>query len=187
MESYKNLYIEDLENEIWDDCGFGYFISNLGRVKSKKKGKWGNNPEVIKKQRLDIGGYLVITLNINRLRKHTKVHRLMAKAFIPNPDNKRTVNHINGIRNDNRLENLEWATHSEQNIHSFRVLKRKHHCTGKFGSNSHLAKPIFCITNNKRYGSIEDAANELKVFGSNINKVCKGIYNHTGGYVFRFI
>tara|TARA_R110002126_G_scaffold255862_1_gene398890 strand:+ start:439 stop:915 length:477 start_codon:yes stop_codon:yes gene_type:complete len=64
-------------------------------------------------------GYMQVALYKNGKRKMFKVHRLLAIAFIPNPENKRCVDHINGIRDDNRLENLRWVTHSE-NMYGFR-------------------------------------------------------------------
>lgn len=64
---------------------------------------------------LDKDGYAIINLK----QKHRKVHRLIAITFIPNPDNKPEVNHINGIRNDNRIENLQWVTRTENNRHSW--------------------------------------------------------------------
>jgi hypothetical protein len=68
-------------------------------------------------------GYPMVDIHEFNSNKHYTVHRLLAKAFIPNPENKATVNHINGNRADNRLENLEWNTQHENNMHKCRVLK----------------------------------------------------------------
>lgn len=81
-----------------------------------------------------INGYEQVGLSVNGIYKDIKVHRAVALAFLPNPDNKPQVNHKNGIRNDNRLENLEWVTCSENHRHAFDVL-------GKKASKAMLGKP----------------------------------------------
>lgn len=72
------------------------------------------------KQTYDRYGYLAITVSHQSQRKTYKVHRLVACTFIPNPENKPTVNHINGNKDDNRVENLEWATQYEQTAHAIK-------------------------------------------------------------------
>jgi hypothetical protein len=116
--------------EIWKDIkGFEaiYQISNLGRVKSLKRSithsYWGkvNLSERIKKAFIDRCGYYSVMLHKESVKKSFSVHRLVALAFIPNENKKLDVNHKNGIKTDNRLENLEWMTRSENVIHSLKT------------------------------------------------------------------
>lgn len=102
--------------EIWRDIvGYeGYQVSNCGRVRSFKSGE----PRILKP--IDNGGsYLIVNLYRDGKGKIQLVHRLVAAAFIPNPESKSEINHINGIKNDNRAENLEWSTHSENQCHAY--------------------------------------------------------------------
>lgn len=110
--------------EIWKPViGFNYYlISNLGRVKrlAKKGSGFYVSVEVIMKIFKCKEGYMVLGMtNSNGRRVNKSIHRLLAENFIPNPENKRCVNHKNGIRDDNRLDNLEWMTHSENSKHGY--------------------------------------------------------------------
>jgi hypothetical protein len=115
--------------EIWKDVvGYEglYQVSNLGRIKSLEKKRIGlkdqkirTYKELILKQKMNIYGYFEVSLYSNNVSKHFKSHRIICEAFLPNLENKRQVNHKNGIKSDNRLENLEWATSSENTKHSF--------------------------------------------------------------------
>jgi hypothetical protein len=113
---------------IWKDiAGYEglYMVSNLGAVKSLEK-MWVTNkslrkkPETIMKQAKDSSGYYQVWFSKNGIKKIMLVHRLVASAFLENTLQKKDVNHINGIKTDNRIENLEWATRSENVSHAYK-------------------------------------------------------------------
>lgn len=123
----KQEKIKEVWGENWKDViGYEnlYQVSNLGRIKSlPKKVSNGNGTfitqEKILKPYLDKSGYHTVNLYLNKKKKLHKIHRLVGIAFIDNPDNKPAINHKNSIRTDNRVENLEWVTFSENNQHAF--------------------------------------------------------------------
>ena len=117
-------------------------------------------------------GYLVATLYNGRKKNRTGAHRLVAMAFIPNPENKPQVNHINGDRADNRPENLEWVTCSENNLHRRRVLH---------GGGGREKRPVRCLDTDTVYQSITEAA---EATGAGLEKIllcCQGKRNRTHG------
>ena len=112
--------------EIWKDIeGFEglYQISNLGRVKSlgrykKHYSKLVYVPECIRKPGIDKDGYEILPLNKKGNKITQKVHRLVAQAFIPNPDNKNEIDHIDCNKRNNKVTNLRWVTRKENVRHS---------------------------------------------------------------------
>ena len=101
--------------EIWKviDGAPQYLISSFGRVKSLKR-----KEEKILSER-KVNGYKVVGINFGKKRKQVKVHRLVAIAFIPNPEQKDQINHIDGNKQNNNVTNLEWCTRQENMKHAF--------------------------------------------------------------------
>lgn len=151
-----------MKEEIWKDIeGYEglYQVSNLGRVKRMRFINKNTNieKERIKSQKIRKDGYLEVALYKNGKGKYIQVHRLVAKSFIPNPKKLPQVNHRNGIKTDNRVENLEWVTPKENIVHAISTGLRKQFKTsnhnGENNPNSKLSKnEVLDIINNKSNG-----------------------------------
>ena len=169
--------VENLDGEEWKDIrGYGgdYQISNFGRVKSFKQGK-----VIILKPNFS-NGYLRIKLLKSGERMYFSVHRLVAKAFIPNHSNKPEVNHIDGQKLNNYVGNLEWCTSSENRVHSYRLE------LNKSGGEHYLAKmtneQAIYIRNNPDNLAIGDLAKKFNVNKTTISFIQIGkSYKNAGG------
>lgn len=174
--------------EIWKDIeGYEglYQISSLGKIKNKE-GK-------ILKTRKDTGGYLLINLFKNKKNKTFRVHRLVANAFILNPENKMEVDHIDTNKENNNVKNLKWVTSKENSNNKLTLKHFSESQKGKVTSEDTKNKlrkintiPIYCKELNKVFFSIRECARELSLDPSAIAKVCKGKYKQTGGYHFQY-
>ena len=160
--------------ETWRDIpGYEgrYQVSDMGRVKSlarvvtRRDSKTLQWPERTMTLTKSDRGYLYVCLCRDTHETSHLVHRLVAHAFLPNPDNKPEVNHINGIKSDNRMSNLEWVTASENARHSRRVL-------GNGGGKP--PRPVVCLDTGIVYPSVHDAARNICVNYTSILDVCKG-------------
>lgn len=153
--------------EVWRDVpGYAgrYQASSQGRIRSRERG--------LLSPFLSRDGYLVVTVRKEGRRYGTGVHRLIAAAFIPNPENKPQINHKNGNRVDNNPENLEWVTCSENNLHRRRVLN---------GGGGRAKRPVRCLDTGLVYPSITEAA---EATGAGLEKIllcCQGKRNSTHG------
>lgn len=165
--------------EVWKDIpGYEgrYQVSNLGNVKSLNY-RNSKQPKLLKPMEYKIG-YAAVNLN----RKWRKVHRLVAEAFVPNPSNKREVNHINGNNLDNRAENLEWVTPSENVQHAWNAGLQKMTEERK----EKISKMVVCVETGIEYYGMQDAMNKTNIHRRNINACCLGKRSTAGGYHWRY-
>lgn len=160
-----------------------YEVSNYGEIRHIATG-------YIKSQRKDLFGYMVVALSVtNKKVKLVKVHRLVAKAFIPNPEDKPQVNHIDGDKTNNYVENLEWATAKENIQHCYKVLGYKGSFFGKLGKENPQAKIVLQIKNNQiiaEFYGLREAAESVNKGCSHIGECCLGQRKSAYGYKWKY-
>ena len=154
-----------------------YAVSNLGNIKNTKSGQ-------VLGPGVSGNGYKQVSLKMKASNKFEKryVHRLVATYWIPNPENKREVNHKNLDRTDNRVENLEWITSSENQKHKYETRNYK-------TSNRKVAQLDLDGNILEVYNSVIEAARAMGSSRQGIDKVCKGTYDRktAHGYKWKYL
>lgn len=167
--------------EIWKDIeeyeGI-YQVSNLGRVKRVDTDSILKGFKITK-------GYVGVRLSKNGIVSNKRIHRLVAQAFIPNPESKPQVNHIDEDKTNNMISNLEWST-SKENINHGTRNERAGKTMSKSKSIPIIAINIKTGESTEFYGSNE-CARQVGLSQGNITSVLKGRYKQTGGYTFKYL
>lgn len=179
------LGIEEVHmKEIWKDIiGYEgeYQISNMGRVKSLI-----GRRERILKPRKNKRGYLRVSLH---QRNDKMIHRLVAIAFLPNPEGLKEVNHKDENPSNNCVDNLEWCTHQYNVLYGTCQQRARQKQSETFPqiNRADISKPVVCLETGTVYPSINEAERTLKLPHILISKVCRGIRKSTGGYTFKYL
>lgn len=171
--------------EIWRDIeGYEglYQVSSFGRVKSFDS---IDKLDRIRKGRVlkgikDVKGYLLVNLYKNSIVSTKTIHRLVAQVFIPNPENKPQVNHIDENKTNNMVSNLEWSTSKENNNHGTRTDRM-----AKTQSIPIIATNLKTGKSTEFYG-VSECARQLNLNRGNITSALKGRRKQTGGYTFKY-
>lgn len=170
----------------------GYAITEDWKVWSYSKNKWPSNKTWrFLSQRLTNKWYYLVWLCVKGKQKSFSVHRLVALTFIPNVHNKPCVNHKNWIRNDNRVENLEWCTHSENQFHSFRILWRKQSEKNKQLLKARCSKKVMQLTKEwilcRVYNSTREASKITWLWATSIAYCARWKWETCWGYWWRYV
>ena len=161
-----------------------YSVSSEGRIRNDETGR-------IKALDKTKDGYFKVDLYSEGKRESHRAHRLVAEAFIPNPDRKPQINHIDGNKLNNNVENLEWVNNSENMMHAYQTGLATPHPTygmlGKKNPNGGVkGRAIICIETNTYYKNVASAERQLGIPDSCIFDNLYGRSSHAHGYHFRF-
>lgn len=147
-----------------------YMVSNLGRFLNKESGK-------VYEGKPDKKGYKRVCLSEDGKRFLLFTHREVAKAFLPKIDGKQYINHKDGDKGNNELNNLEWCTPKENSVHAFK-------CLGVKAKNK---RPVMCIETGIVYDSCLNASKAVNGFNSAIVRCCRGEKRHYKGYSWKYV
>ena len=186
--------------EIWKDIeGYEgcYQVSNLGRLKSLERTVKGNNGGVyVKKEKIltptiNSSGYYHTCLRKDGRSVAVYIHRIVAQAFLPNPDNLPLINHKDEDKTNNRVENLEWCS-AKYNTNYGSANDRRCESLKKRNNNYNIGIPkvrrkVLCLETGIIYNSLKSVNTQLGLHHHRISQCCKGIRNTCGGYHWRFI
>ena len=201
LGTYKTFKGKRLYEEVWKDVvGFEgmYQVSNIGRVKglSRIDGLGRETKSKILKGFISAYGYAMVSLCKNGKKKHFQVHRLVAIAFIPNPENKPEIDHINTIPLDNRICNLRWVTRSENQNNPLTLKHKSEAVKGrplpieqvmKRRRETKDNKRVMCIETRIIYNSMREAERQTGINNASISAVCKGKCKKAGGYRWKLV
>ncbi|MCR4661648.1 MAG: NUMOD4 motif-containing HNH endonuclease [Clostridia bacterium] len=188
-----------MQKEIWKTLPIGnnkYEVSNYGRIKTHYLSEEGR----IMQTRLDRLGYVRVSLRVGEKSKHFLMHRLVALMFIPNPFMYNEINHIDGNKQNNYFENLEWCTHEHNmqhavnnNLITFETGKNHHNAKSfyQFDLNGNFVKHWDCISECARFLLKNDEKfrkefSDVKSLRANITHVLTGKHKTCCGYIFSF-
>ena len=157
-----------------------YAITSCGKV-------WSYRRQRFLKASMSKDGYMRVGLHKNGKSRTIEIHRLVAEAYIPNPENKPQVNHKDEIKTHNYINNLEWATNKENMNYGTRIERmketKKRNGSASFGKPS---KPVYCVELDKIFDSTCQTARELGLDQGSISKCCNGKLKTCGKLHFRF-
>lgn len=187
-EIYKNLSLENLPNEEWKNVvGYegSYMVSNLGRVKSLPTQKF-KKPIRILRSYITGNGYLTVKLQSEGNILNIRVHRLVAQAFIPNPNNYSEINHIDENKLNNLYSNLQWCDRSFNVNYGGRNITVAY----KLRNRKDQSKIVQQIDINgnllREFRSVADAGRYYKCYPSYIGKVCRNERSNYKGMLFKY-
>ena len=199
INAVANLKVVEMKNEVWRPIiGYEnqYEVSNYSRIKSiDRTVKRGNNilpiKERILKPVINNRGYFTVSLCKDAKYKHVCNHRIAAIIYIPNPEKKLFINHKDGIKINNYIDNLEWSTCSENNQHAYDIGLKIGAATGKFGKDNPSSKEVYQIDKftNKiitQFDSVHDIHRELGFAVTNIAAACRGTQNTSHGFIWKY-
>lgn len=156
-----------------------YAATSCGKI-------WSYKSKKFLKPRVQRDGYLLVNLYKDGVQKTYQLHRLIAGAYISNPNDLPQINHIDGNKFNNRIQNLEYCDNSYNQLHRYKLAKEKGEII-KMNNKGFNAKKVKCIETGIIYNSGAECAKAMGLDASHISKCCRGVAKSHKGYHFEFV
>lgn len=174
-EEWRKIVVNGIQYNAYEVSNYG----NVREIDTKRKKLWYHPTE----KKINEAGYEEVYINIksSRVRGYILVHKLVAEAFIPNPENKPIIDHKDTNRSNNCVENLQWATYKENANNPITKENIKKSVQRNFDN-----RKVLCLDNNKTYNSLKDAAEDLGIKNKWLIKDAIEREGMSGGHVFEW-